>query len=87
MREVGMPLFRMLVSGYFIDFAIYIAGSVILGMGMSTLIEMRALKLRDRLFPSLSRPLTPPARAADEQDPRPAPAPRAAPITSMSRYR
>lgn len=36
---------------------IYVTGSVVVGMGMSRLVEARALVLRDRLFPSMSRPL------------------------------
>ncbi|MHC4964565.1 MAG: acyltransferase family protein [Planctomycetota bacterium] len=87
MREAGMPLFRGIGGGYFVGLAIYLAGSVILGAGMSTLIEMRALKLRDRLFPSLAKPLAPPATADQEHDPRPAPTPRAAPFVPITRYR
>jgi peptidoglycan/LPS O-acetylase OafA/YrhL len=102
MREAGLPLFRGL-GGYFPGLAIYVAGSVIIGIGMSRLIEMRALKLRDRLFPALARPLAPPVKESEERDreaepedrdPAPAaspgstpPAPRAAPFVPITRYR
>lgn len=38
-------------------FATYVGGSIIFGIGMSTLVEFPLLRLRDRLFPARSRPL------------------------------
>jgi peptidoglycan/LPS O-acetylase OafA/YrhL len=84
MREAGMPLFQGIGGGYFTGFAIYLTGSVIIGMGMSRLIEMRALKLRDRLFPGLARPLAPPTPAEEEHDPQPAATPAAVPFAPIA---
>jgi peptidoglycan/LPS O-acetylase OafA/YrhL len=40
-----------------LEWLIYIVGSVILGIIVARFIEIPALKLRDRIFPSLSKPL------------------------------
>lgn len=48
---------RWLPQGYALFFAVYLALSLALGIGMAKLIELPVLRLRDRLFPSRSRAL------------------------------
>jgi len=43
---------------WFIYAAVYLIGSVVVGIGMATLIEFPVLRLRDRIFPSRGRPLS-----------------------------
>jgi peptidoglycan/LPS O-acetylase OafA/YrhL len=57
-----VPLFVGTVKvdrNWFAYFSIYIFGSIAFGILMSTLLEFPMLRLRDRLFPSRSRPLVP----------------------------
>lgn len=61
MRHAGLRVLPDLP--YPAQLAAYVFGSIVIGVGMSGLVEYRALKLRDRLFPSLCRPLAPPESA------------------------
>lgn len=64
MREGVLITARMVTGGDALSYSeglvIYVVGSVLLGIGMARLVEMRALKWRDRLFPSMARPLAKP---------------------------
>jgi peptidoglycan/LPS O-acetylase OafA/YrhL len=51
------------------QFLIYLAGSLLLGIAMSKLVEYPALKLRDKLFPSRSTVLVPALSAASSAEP------------------
>lgn len=59
------------------QFLIYAAGSLALGVLMARLVEIPALKIRDRLFPSLSGPLAAPAGKQRAAFPMPATVPEA----------
>ncbi|MEE9230690.1 MAG: acyltransferase [Acidobacteriota bacterium] len=60
MRALGLEWARGFAGGPLpcsVEMVIYVAGGIALGIVMSKLVEMPALKLRDRLFPSMSRPV------------------------------
>jgi hypothetical protein len=40
---------------WFLYAALYLVGAVVVGVGMSQIVEMPVLKLRDRFFPSRSQ--------------------------------
>ncbi len=46
---------------YLAEVGIYLVGGIALGVVMSKVVEIPALKLRERLFPSMSQPLSRPA--------------------------
>ncbi len=76
---VGLLMNDSLTYGWAL--VIYVLGSVVVGMGMSRLVEARALVLRDRLFPSMSRPLT----GGPDYPPPPAPSPVGVPAVAANR--
>ncbi len=63
-REFGLGSLRMAVGGPLplaLELGLFVAGSIVVGIAMAKLVEMPALRLRDRMFPSMSKPLTRPA--------------------------
>ncbi len=63
-RHFGLGSLRMAVGGplpYALELGLFVAGSIVVGIAMAKLVEMPALRLRDRMFPSMSKPLTGPA--------------------------
>jgi len=54
--QTALPLWG--ATSWWLTSLLYIVGSLLVGLTMASVIETPMLRVRDRLFPSRSRPLT-----------------------------